>query len=354
MLASRLAVRLLVAAIAVVPALAHATDAETYRTPTKIVADILTAPRVPRGAPSVSPDGARLVLPDLPSLVPIAVLAEPVEKLAGLEILPAMRCTRTQLKLALSGFSVATIAGGAKVRAKLPDGARVGPVVWSARGDRLACALYSEGGAELWIVEAATGNARRLDGVRLNTAVVTKLEWIGDDREILCACNTDEAVGPREASRVPTGPETRIGAGKATPQRTARDVHRRRPGALRPAHALAAGARRRRRQRHPADRRGRLLLLVPGIAGRGPCRGRGGRTAAARVPLLPVPGERRDPRSRRDARGHGGRGSAQRSQRDIECRAARPARLELVQGRPGALVLLVAGHARRRRGEGDP
>ena len=82
----------------------------TYRKPPQVVADILTAARVPRGAPSVSPDGARLVLPELPSLLPIGVLAEPVDKLAGLEILPAYHCTRNQLKFALTGFSIAPVA----------------------------------------------------------------------------------------------------------------------------------------------------------------------------------------------------------------------------------------------------
>src|SRR5690349_19879868 len=85
------------AALAVLPAAAprsRTEDAAVYRTPPRVVADILTAPRLPRGAPSVAPDGAHLVLPDLPALVPIALLAEPVEKLAGLEILPAWRATR--------------------------------------------------------------------------------------------------------------------------------------------------------------------------------------------------------------------------------------------------------------------
>src|SRR5436309_2857135 len=94
-----------------------------YRTPPQVVADILTAPRVPRGTPSVSPDGARMILPDLPALVPIALLAEPVEKLAGLEILPALRASRGQLKTAWSGFSVVTLASGVRVRARLPEGA---------------------------------------------------------------------------------------------------------------------------------------------------------------------------------------------------------------------------------------
>ena len=210
----------------VAPIEARAEDRTAYQTPPPVVAGILTAPRVPRGAPSVSPDGARMILPDLPSLIPIAVLAEPVDKLAGLEVLPALHCTRGQLKAALSGFSVVSIADGRKVRAALAEGAKIGRIEWSTRGDRLACALYAAGGAELWIVDAATGAAHKLPGVHLNTVLTSGFEWTLDDKAILCAmvpANQPEPVAP---SRIPSGPELRVGAGKATPQRTARDVLR--------------------------------------------------------------------------------------------------------------------------------
>ena len=204
---------------------ARAVD-DVYRQPPKVVADVLTAPRIPRGAPSVSPDGARMVLPDLPGLIPIATLAEPVDKLAGLEVLPALRCSRNQLKRALAGFSVVEIATGRKVRAQLPAGSRVGRIEWSTRGDRLACAIYATGGAEVWIVDAATGAAHRLEGVRLMTTVASIFEWTLDDRALLCLAVPAEVPAVPEASRVPAGPQVRVGAGKATPQRTSRDVLR--------------------------------------------------------------------------------------------------------------------------------
>ena len=221
------------AALAAVPLFAavalHAGEAITYRTPPKIVADILTAPRVPRGVPSVSPDGARMILPDLPSLVPIALLADPVEKLAGLEILPSLRATRAQLKFAWSGFRIAPIAGGTIVRARLPEGARVGGPVWSHRGDRVACALYGAGGAEVWVVDATSGAAQRLADVHLNTAMVRPFAWTEDDASLVCATvPPDHAEVPAMTSsaRVPEGPQLRVGTGNAAPQRTARDVLR--------------------------------------------------------------------------------------------------------------------------------
>jgi dipeptidyl aminopeptidase/acylaminoacyl peptidase len=202
---------------------AFAADAIAYRTPPAAVADLLTAPRVPRGAPDLSPDGTRMLSPDLRSLIPIATLAEPVEKLAGLEILPGLRANRAAVKAASSGFNVISVADGRVVRAALPADARVGSLAWSNRGDRVACAVFAPGGAELWIVDAATGAARRLDRVRLHGLPGTVMEWTNDDRALLCTLIADDDL-PEEPSRVPAGPNVRVTSGRAAAQRTSRDV----------------------------------------------------------------------------------------------------------------------------------
>jgi dipeptidyl aminopeptidase/acylaminoacyl peptidase len=205
---------------------AFAADAQTYRMPPKVVADILTAPRVPRVAPSVSADGARMLLADQPSLIPIATLAEPVEKLAGLEILPVLRTNRAGLKAASGGFSIVSIASGARVRAQLPGGARVGNLQWSPLSDRIACAVFASGGSELWIVDAAAGSARRLDGVALNTVLRGAFQWAPDGKSLFCAVVPGDLPALGDPNRVPSGPQVRVGAGRPTPQRTARDVLR--------------------------------------------------------------------------------------------------------------------------------
>jgi dipeptidyl aminopeptidase/acylaminoacyl peptidase len=215
----------LAVALAALATTAVAQQAATYRTPPPAIAELLTAPRLPRGAPSLSPDGTRMLLPDLRGLIPIATLAEPVEKLAGLEILPGLRASRSALKAAASGLSVVTLADGASIRAALPEGSRLAGMAWSTRGDRVAVATFAEGGCELWIVDAATGAARRLEGVRVQGVPRVSLEWTLDDRRILTALiPAQPALAP--ASRVPAGPQVRVGTGRAAGQRTARDVLR--------------------------------------------------------------------------------------------------------------------------------
>ncbi len=215
---------LLALAILCAPSSRAADDAD-YRVPPPVVADLLTAPRLPRGAPNASADGAWLAVPDLRSLIPISTLAEPVVKLAGLEVLPGMWANRSALKSAAAGLTFYRVSDGTQVRAKLPQDVQVGTVRWSSKGDRVACSVFATGGGELWIVEAATGTARRIDGVHLH-AVSGVLEWSNDDKSVLASLVVDGAGTLAAGSRLPAGPAVRKAAGRATPQRTARDVLR--------------------------------------------------------------------------------------------------------------------------------
>jgi dipeptidyl aminopeptidase/acylaminoacyl peptidase len=180
---------------------------------------------VPRGAPNSSPDGAWLAVPDLRSLIPIETLAEPVAKLAGLEVLPEMWAHRNGLKNAAAGLTFYRVSDGSRVRAKLPADVRLGNVRWSHQGDRVACVAFAKGGGDLWIVEAATGAARRVPEVKLQT-VSGVLEWSNDGKGVFASLVPDGAAIPGEEARVPEGPSIRRGAGRATAQRTARDVLR--------------------------------------------------------------------------------------------------------------------------------
>src|SRR6266545_1484583 len=167
------------AALPSMPGAARSADDAAYRVPPPVIADLLTAPRLPRGAPNASPNGAWLAVSDLRSLIPIGVLAEPVQKVAGLEVLPGMWANRIGLKNAAAGLTFYRVADGTRVRAKLPADVQLGTVKWSNDGEGMFVSLVVDGSSPTI-----------------------------------------------EASRIPDGPAVRKGAGRATPQRTARDVLR--------------------------------------------------------------------------------------------------------------------------------
>jgi len=153
------------------------------------------------------------------------VLAEPVLKLAGMEILPDLWANRISLKNAAAGLTFYKVSDGSQVRANLPKDVQLVPVRWSNKGDRVACIAYAKGGGELWIVDAATGNAHKLEGVR-HYAIGNILDWSNDDAALFTALVVHDTGNLPDLSSVPEGPAVRKSAGRATPQRTSRDVLR--------------------------------------------------------------------------------------------------------------------------------
>lgn len=74
------------------------------------------------------------------------------------------------------------------------------------------------------MIEAASGRARRLDGVRLQGVPRVVMTWARGDSVLLCALAPAGAIAAGPVSRVPEGPALRVSTGRAAPQRTARDV----------------------------------------------------------------------------------------------------------------------------------
>jgi dipeptidyl aminopeptidase/acylaminoacyl peptidase len=142
-----------------------------------------------------------------------------------MEVLPDLWANRISLKNAAAGLTFYKVADGTQVRAKLPADVQLGTVRWSNKGDRVACVVFAKGGADLWIVEAATGNARRLEGVKMYP-IANVLDWSNDDASLFTALVVNDAGKLPEVSEVPDGPAVRKSAGRATPQRTSRDVLR--------------------------------------------------------------------------------------------------------------------------------
>ncbi len=78
-------------------------------------------------------------------------------------------------------------------------------------------------------MDAATGAARQLAGVHLNTVSGRPFAWTRDDAALVCAtvpADHADAAALAPVSRVPEGPQLRVSSGRAAPQRTARDVLR--------------------------------------------------------------------------------------------------------------------------------
>ncbi|MGH7700924.1 MAG: S9 family peptidase [Gemmatimonadales bacterium] len=207
---------LLLALVLVAPLAAQ----EPYKLPPKPIVDILDAPPLPFAL--ASPDRTALLLAELPSMPTIAELAQPMLRLAGNRINPGTN--GPHLPGRITGLAIKRIAGGAERRIALPDDPAVGFVSWSPDGRRIAFTHTRESGLELWVADAATGQARAVTDATLNAADGAPCQWMPDSARLLCRFVLEgRGAAPQRAS-VPAGPTIQQTSGRAAPVRTYQDL----------------------------------------------------------------------------------------------------------------------------------
>ena len=105
---------------------------EGYRTPPAEITDIVT--RAPAPRVSLSPDKSTMLLMEREALPPVADLARPMEKLAGLR-LDASINDRHGTR-AYVGLTLQDVATGETRSIKLPENADIADVSWSIDGSK--------------------------------------------------------------------------------------------------------------------------------------------------------------------------------------------------------------------------
>lgn len=192
---------------------------EAYKLPPKNVLDILDAPPTPRVM--LSPARDLMLLIDYETMPSIAALAEPMLRLAGLRITP--RTNGEQVLSFNTGLTIKRLKDGLETKVKLPAGAKLTWPDWSPDGKRLAFARYVDEGIELWVADAATGEARALTGPRLNAVLAGPVWMPGGTR--LVVPMIPEGRGPAPAApRVPKGPNVQVSGGKQVKVSTYQDL----------------------------------------------------------------------------------------------------------------------------------
>jgi dipeptidyl aminopeptidase/acylaminoacyl peptidase len=193
--------------------------AEKYQRPPQAILDVLHAPRTP--AVTISPGRDYAVLVTSVAYPPIADVAQPILRLAGLRINPvtnALHNPAYTTKLVLK-----RISDGAETVVALPPGGRPGSPLWSPDGKRFAFVNFVAGGAELWWTEAAAPKPRRVEGVRLNTVFGTHLSWLPDSRTVRVSL-IPAGRGKPPGDPVPAGPAVQESHGRTARTRTFEDL----------------------------------------------------------------------------------------------------------------------------------
>ena len=202
------------------PALAQ--EGLTYQQPPAPIADILDTRPTP--TPSLSPDRTTLALFDRANLPPIAELSEPMLRLAGYRINPRNNGPANSRVAWLTGIRFQPVAGGPARTVSLPADSRFISPGWSPDGRSVALLMDAPTGLELWTVDVASGEARRLTDARVNAAGGGVYDWLPDSSGLIVLM-TPGGRGPApDVSRPPEGPIVEESMGRTAPARTYQDL----------------------------------------------------------------------------------------------------------------------------------
>jgi dipeptidyl aminopeptidase/acylaminoacyl peptidase len=192
----------------------------SYQKPPKEVLDILNAPPPPMIL--VSPSHDRVLIIESLRYPPIADVAEPMLRLAGLRINPNTNGPHRAPRVI--GLSIKGIEDGREQKIALPANARLGFPRWSPDGKRFAVENTTATGVELWVGDAASATIRRLPGLKINAAYGDPFQWMPDSATLLCQSVVAGRGPVPVAPKVPAGPNVQESHGKLSPIRTYQDL----------------------------------------------------------------------------------------------------------------------------------
>ena len=200
----------------------YAADAARYQVPSQAIVDMIDAPQIPQTL--LSPNRDWLMLLERPALPPVAELAQPEIRLAGIRINPRNNNQRRTGQA--TGIKLVRIADRVeKVITGLPQGARIGDAQWSPDGRRIAFSLVKDSAIELFIADTANGAvAKRLTDRVLNSAIGRAFVWQSDSKSLVANFVPSGRGAPPKFVELPSGPSILENLGKRNIARTYQDL----------------------------------------------------------------------------------------------------------------------------------
>ncbi len=180
----------------------------------------------------ISPTNEHLLLVDSLRQPPLADLASPMLRLAGLRINPATNGPHHPPRRV--GLSLLNISDGKQSKLAVPPNALLGIPRWSPDGKLFAFTNTTATGIDLWVGEVRTGKLHRVSGVVVNGLSPLARQrfgggagfaWMPDSRTLLVHTVVKDRGPVPAAPVVPEGPivQENLG-GKPAPVRTYEDL----------------------------------------------------------------------------------------------------------------------------------
>src|SRR5262249_47112025 len=164
-------------------AAATASAEEPYRTPSPAIAQLVDAPQTP--TVFLSPDRQIALVAEIPRPPPIAEVAQPELRLAGVRVNPRTNGRGHPSYLGKLSFldrrprALREVAG-------LPATPRVVEPEFSPDGKKLAFILIGDDGLTLWLADVGGARARELSPTRLNGVAGDTCNWLADSQGLIC------------------------------------------------------------------------------------------------------------------------------------------------------------------------
>ena len=167
--------------------------------------------------PMLDPTRQRMLLVEQSQYPPVARVAEPYLKLAGLRIEPANHSRHDAsngygIRTCLKSFTLEDVASHKQLPVALPADACPGAPQWSPDGRRFVFTNTTRERTELWLGDALTGEASRVDGVWVNPVMEDAVQWLHGSDSLLVK-QVPANLGPAPMAGAASGPEIKESIG---------------------------------------------------------------------------------------------------------------------------------------------
>ena len=200
-----------------------------YQKPPKPILDALQA--APTPLISVSPQHQAAILMQPVRYEPIAEVAQPMLRLAGIRI--DTKTNGMHLARTYTSYSGKNLSDASDIKIALPESVQLGAPVWSPDGKQFAFTNTTNDGIDLWIGDAATGKVKQLNGIAVNGVLPLgvsyrnpqePLVWLSDNQTLLVRTVPAHRGAVPSESTVPEGPHVQESLGHAGPAPTYEDL----------------------------------------------------------------------------------------------------------------------------------
>jgi dipeptidyl aminopeptidase/acylaminoacyl peptidase len=181
--------------------------ANEWQSPPAELLEVLHAPQFPWVW--TAPTGNHLLLADPVTYPPLAELAAPMHKLAGMRVNPVVNSIHGRHG-AVSPRLV-RIEGGAVAPIDLPEGAEVHDVAWTVDGRQFALTVGHADHIGLW-VGSVEGEVIKIKDLALNQLLGTAVDWLPDQKRLLVRRIPQRGQVPKPPA-IQAGPEILEGEG---------------------------------------------------------------------------------------------------------------------------------------------